>query len=177
MNRFFGGLAGAMTFAMATGSSAGGIDPLPLGYNSSTVLYDNASGSVSYTGPDSLFGEFFDGGLGSIFNVTSLDLDDNTSASFSFNGLASPISGATEITVSTEYVAFFFENASNGFLVNIDVSGQGLDFTDSFADINTDAQVSLTEFSPEVIPLPATLPLILAGLGGLALMGRRTARS
>lgn len=52
-------------------------------------------------------------------------------------------------------------------------AGETYTFTTTNSGAATLAHLTSIEFTPAVVPLPAALPLLLAGLGGLALMRRR----
>jgi hypothetical protein len=173
MKHYLGLIVGAIMALTGAAANASTIDTS--GYDTSTAVLTNESGFVFYDG----FGDFFDAfDFGGQVTVTSAFFVSSPLTSSSFVPAApAPIVGnLTQISVATEVVEFLFEDSGLGFLVTVDVTGQGLDFTDPLGFVATDAFISLTELSnAPAIPLPAGLPLLLTGLGGMVVLRRKKA--
>ena len=174
MKQFLGLLSGSILGLGALTAEAGGINPADFGFVLPGTLIEGTNGIVEFD-PDL---DFIAAGVGLLeFETFVSDPDD---AFFDFDlGTISHDDATSTITSSimAEVMEFFFDAGSEGYLVTIDVTGQGLDFTDTdpFNIFSTDAEVSLVEFGKPaaVVPLPAGLPLMLAGLGAFAVVSRR----
>lgn len=138
-------------------------------YDTRTVLLDG-SGSVFFDG----LGDLFDAGdFGGELGIDSFLVSDPLDASLDFAGLPAILSPASAADVMPEIVQFLFEDGDAGFLVTVDVTGQGLDFTDAAAFIDTDARIKLEELGTAVIPVPAALPLLVGALAALGAVRSR----
>lgn len=159
-------------FMAAVTLSAGIAHAAPINltaYDSRTVLLDS-SGSVFF---DAAF-DFFDAGdVGGKLRIDSFLASDPRDASLDFVGLPTVLSPASAADVTPEIVQFLFEDGDAGFLVTVDVTGQGLDFTDAAAFIDSDARIKLEELGTAVIPVPAALPLLVGALAAVGAVGHR----
>ena len=164
--------AAVLAFSMSGApSGAAPLNPEDYGFIvPGTPLIENASGSATYFGPGSFLDAFF--GTELLFDVFT---DDLTTAVLNYSPL--PILDASNSLISgsimPDRAEFFFDpNIGNkGYLFTIDATGQRVSFEDPFQEFDTDVQLSIEEFA--AVPLPASFLLIISGIGGLILVGRR----
>lgn len=160
----------AMLTAAALSAAPAQAAPIDLaGFTSRTTLLDR-DGSVFF---DAIF-DFFDAGdaAGDIW-VNSFLASDPLDATLDFAGLSEILVSARAADVMPEIVQFLFEDGAAGYLVTVDVTGQGLDFTDPAAFIDAAARIRLEELGTAVIPVPAALPLLVGALAAMGAVGRR----
>ena len=120
--------------------------------------------------------------LGQIFSLTSFDIAEM------FSG--SPAIGATEINVlgnlsggGTVSALFSLDGINDSvggaadfetFLLPSSFTGlTSVHFTATINDFTTNSGYMLDNISASAVPIPAALPLLLSGLAGLGLIGRR----
>ena len=138
-------------------------------FDSQTRLVET-TGSVFFDGFADIF---IASDVGSTVSVDSFLVSDPTNASLDFVDLPSILSPATAVSIMEEMVEFLFEDGNTGYLLVVDVTGQGIDFTDVTSFVDTEGRITLDELT-RVAPLsvPPTLPLLIAGVAGLALVRR-----
>ena len=175
---FFKATAAAALLSMsAAGVSAATIDTSA--YDSSVVVLDDF-GFTDFSGAN--FGNEFvaldDFGLLSVSGVPFSDAD----AEFLFDqdndfDFEIDIVGASGSEFLDDSFSLFFENATNGYLFTFisDFGGAffGSPDTDLFGETGSVSVEVFSRSSVPAVPLPAGLPLILAGLGSFYMVGRR----
>lgn len=138
-------------------------------FDSQTRLVET-TGSVVFDGFADIF---FASDVGSTVSVDSFLVSDPTNASLDFVDLPSILSPATAVSIMEEIVEFLFEDGDVGYLLVVDVTGQGVDFTDATSFVDSDALITLDELTRAApLSVPPTLPLLMAGVAGLALVRR-----
>lgn len=148
-------LCGAMAQAATIDTSA---------YGARVTVLD-AGGTVFYDAASPFFETRGDGGG---LALDTFDLNDPGQAALDADMIGRILTGADQIAVATEMVQFLFVDGATGYLVTVDATGAGVDFSDADALIDTVAQVRLEQLTTAQVPVPAALPLLLAGIGGLA---------
>lgn len=173
MTRLFGWTLAGMVALGATAAEAASIDISD--YDNRTTLL-TVEGSVFYDGLSDLF-VASDGDL--TISVDSFLTTDPLNAALDYSALPEILSPAAAVAVMEEVVEFLFVNGATGYLLIVDATGTGVDFTAPGFFIDADAQLTLDELSDNaaVIPLPASLPLALGGLAGLAFISLRRRRA
>lgn len=78
-----------------------------------------------------------------------------------------------EITVVAGGVSNTFDVAADGGFGSFDLTGLGYNNVTSLTFDFNGASGAIDNLSVSAVPVPAALPLLLAGIGGLAFMGRR----
>ena len=96
-------------------------------FDSQTRLVET-TGSVFFDGFADIF---IASDVGSTVSVDSFLVSDPTNASLDFVDLPSILSPATAVSIMEEMVEFLFEDGNTGYLLVVDVTGQGIDFTDA----------------------------------------------
>ncbi len=155
---------------LATGPSQVAAVPIDTSdFDSQTRLVET-TGSVVFDG----FGDIFIASdAGSTVSVDSFLVSDPTNASLDFVDLPSILSPATAVSIMEEIVEFLFEDGGVGYLLVVDVTGGGVDFTDATSFVDSDAFITLDELTRAApLSVPPTLPLLIAGVAGLALIRR-----
>lgn len=167
-------------------ASAGSISGLGTDYDTVMLgFYENTSGFLDYQGALLAdFVVFFDDAPAalSIFGTVTDPTSFAFGADFDLSGTEEVmVAGLADSVVGSNTLQYLFENGSTAYLVTITVSPiPGIPLDDDFASVDApisdpNAIVKVDKYtnSSAAIPLPATMPLILAGIGGLALLRRR----
>lgn len=170
MNTCFKWAAAAVLSVVAMQAQAAVVDTSA--YDTTTNVVDDALGNLSF---DTVNGNFAGSdGFSDLF-VANTDLTDDSTFNLDF-GFGTPqavnITGATESHFGTDIIELLFEESGTGYLVTFETTG-GIDFTSTSASYSGGANARLDVLTVAAIPLPATLPLVLAGIGALTLTARR----
>jgi hypothetical protein len=167
LNSMVGGMALAV---FGTAGFAAPIDTT--GYTVTNL--ESLSGNAYY---DVFLNLFTAGDLGAVINLLSDAPITNASATLDYTGLGPILGPAIMSDILAETAEFLFEDGATRYLLTIDATGAGGDFTDinSFALSDVDAQIMLDRLDLiRDVPLPASLPRILGGVGAFGLMRRPT---
>ena len=170
MYKFMTVVAGAAFAALGSLANAAPIDTSA--YDNAISLVDDTNGYVLFDGPSDFMSA--EDSLGDLL-VDSFIVSDPLDAVLSYdNGVdAAFVVSASAASVMEKMIQLLFEDGATGYLVTIDIGTQNFDFTDSNSDFDTSATVRLEKLTTvSTIPLPASLPLILAGFGGLVAVRR-----
>lgn len=149
------GHVGAAGTGVAPGSVTDGVNPFnfsPLGSIGVTATGCIVDAGATCTGPQGLPGTFRNLGIYSLIGVWS-----STAATITAIGNAFDIGAAATLAVPNAPAAYLFLGENDGI----------------FSD-NTRGQYDVTiTYDARVVPVPAALPLLLTGLAGLGMFGRR----
>lgn len=169
MKTFLGMLSGAVLALSALGASASSLDPSTYGFTlPGAELLNDGGGVIDYSGPGDLI----------IIEADGTDLyaevfpSDPADAFLDWLFLPEPYDASNATVYSSVMMSeidVFFDLGSIGYLLEANIFNLNADLTNENLEFIEDATVIVTEFrKPAPIPLPAGLPLILAGLGSFA---------
>lgn len=177
MKTLFGLALGA---AMSLGAAANATSIADLGTTYDTVMTDfyTADGFLDYQGIGvGDFVQYFDDTPpGAI--VIEGDISAPASFYFSIDVIVPSfveVLGLSDSIVTDDSLTYLFETPTTGYLVTLAPDAPSL-FTDDLEFYLDTTVISIDKYTnapAAVIPLPASLPLILAGLGGLGVVARR----
>ncbi|MGR3321926.1 MAG: VPLPA-CTERM sorting domain-containing protein [Pseudooceanicola sp.] len=156
------------------------------GYNVTGPTYYDGAGQLNYSGSNG----------SDVVSVSSPDLSETISIVGSLSGLGAALTNPyspqfsgvaidfsyTDNQSGDDVLAILFQNdnllpSASDFAIATFTGELGSDFLTDGAGVSTPVFGTFEVVGAAVIPLPAALPLILAGLGGLAVVGRRRRRA
>lgn len=172
MNKLFSMVAGAALAVCGSAAFAAPIDTT--GYTVTNL--ESAAGFAYYDVSVDIFTATDLGGLMAVDSDAPIS---NASATLSYAGLGPILGPAIESSIMTESAQFLFADGATRYLVTVDATGSGADFTDAdpFAFYDVDADITLDRLDLIAdVPLPASLPLVVIGMAGFAMVTRRKSR-
>ncbi len=173
-----------LTTALTTLVLGGAAQALPLGFDFEIELTSGALSGNTYTGTFVIDDAAFFGSGDEAFNPNGSAGGTLLSLGITVDGIA--FSAADDIAFGTyPFVRFFdgvgtymnFVTGPTGLRIGGYVGEQAVQFSLGACTVTCEGKLNSIVESVAAVPLPAALPMLLAGLGGLGLLGRRRARS